>query len=146
MVGLLTEVGSRIPVVLPLHPRSRGPLAALRAAPGVRVLDPLPYPQFLAALDGARAVLTDSGGVQEESSFLGIPCITVRTTTERPVTITRGTNRLAGVAGAAEEIGLILNEPMPSPADIPMWDGHAGERIATHLAMWLDHRGGDAHD
>ena len=146
MVGLLTQLGSRIPVVLPLHPRSQGPLAALRTSPGVRVLDPLPYPQFLAALDGARAVLTDSGGVQEESSFLGIPCVTVRTTTERPVTISHGTNRLSSISDAAGEIERILDEPMPPPADIPMWDGHAGERIAARLAIWLDRRGGDGHD
>ena len=146
MVGLLTQLGSRIPVVLPLHPRSQGPLAALRRSPGVRVLDPLPYTQFLAALDGARAVLTDSGGVQEESSFLGIPCVTVRPTTERPVTITHGTNRLSSISDAAGEIERILDEPMPPPADIPMWDGHAGERIATRLAIWLDRRGGDGHD
>lgn len=146
MVGLLAEVGSRIPVVLPLHPRSQGPLAALRTSPGVRVLEPLPYPQFLAALDGARAVLTDSGGVQEESSFLGIPCITVRTTTERPVTITHGTNRLSGIAGAAEEIGRMVSAPMPSPADIPMWDGRAGERIAASLTSWLGSHGGAGRD
>ena len=98
MVDLVAELGARIPVVLPLHPRSQGPLAALRGAPGVQVRDPLPYPHFLAALAGARLVLTDSGGVQEESSFLGIPCITVRTSTERPVTITHGTNRLSSIA------------------------------------------------
>lgn len=137
MVALLADLGSRIPVVLPMHPRSRGPLAALRTAPGVRVLDPLPYPEFLAALDGARLVLTDSGGVQEESSFLGIPCVTVRSTTERPVTITHGTNRLARVAEAADAVNQVLATPMPTPADIPLWDGHAGTRIAQSLTTWL---------
>lgn len=144
MVSLLADLASRLPVVIPVHPRSRGPLAALRDVPGVHVRDPLPYPQFLAALDGARVVVTDSGGVQEESSFLGIPCVTVRTTTERPVTITHGTNRLADVETAAHEVARILAAPMPDPSDIPLWDGHAGERIATALVSWLDTQHGDS--
>lgn len=145
MVDLLAALGARVPVVLPMHPRSQGPLHALRATPGVRVLDPLPYPHFLAALAGARLVLTDSGGVQEESSFLGIPCITVRTSTERPVTITQGTNRLSSIADAIEHADRILASPMPDPADIPLWDGRAGERIAAELESWLKASPGGRH-
>jgi UDP-N-acetylglucosamine 2-epimerase (non-hydrolysing) len=145
MVDLVAELGARIPVVLPLHPRSQGPLAALRGAPGVQVRDPLPYPHFLAALAGARLVLTDSGGVQEESSFLGIPCITVRTSTERPVTITHGTNRLSSIADTLDHADRILAAPMPAAAEIPMWDGRAGERIATALVPWLESPTGGHH-
>lgn len=146
MVDLVAALGARVPVVLPLHPRSQGPLAALREAPGVRVLDPLPYPHFLATLDGARLVLTDSGGVQEESSFLGIPCVTVRSSTERPVTITQGTNRLSGIADALDHADRILAAPMPEPADIPLWDGHAGERIAAALVQRLESSPGGRHE
>ncbi len=145
MVALIAELGARVPVVLPLHPRSHGPLAPLREERGVRVLDPLPYPHFLAALDGARLVLTDSGGVQEESSFLGVPCITVRTSTERPVTITHGTNRLSSIADAIDHADRILAAPMPAPAAIPKWDGRAGERIAAALDPWLDSSTGGHH-
>ena len=145
MVDLVAALATRIPVVLPMHPRSQGPLAALGGARGVTVLDPLPYPHFLAALDGARMVLTDSGGVQEESSFLGIPCVTVRTSTERPVTITSGTNRLSAIADALDHADRILAAPMPDPADIPLWDGRAGERIAAVLVPWLESTSGGRH-
>jgi UDP-N-acetylglucosamine 2-epimerase (non-hydrolysing) len=111
----------------------------------VRLLEPLEYLEFLCLEAHARLVVTDSGGVQEETSVLGVPCLTYRTTTERPVTIDRGTNRLVGVdpealASAAREV---LESPMPPPAEIPLWDGHAGERAAATIATWLDERCAD---
>ena len=137
VLALLAELGSRIPVVLPLHPRARSNLKAAADLPGLIVTDPMSYPGFLAAVDGARVVLTDSGGVQEETSFLGVPCVTIRTTTERPVTITHGTNRLTSVQEAGATVGRVLQQPRPGPAQIPLWDGRAGERIATAVLQWL---------
>ena len=144
VLRLLESLGARLPVVLPLHPRSQQALDPARRLPGVHVIDPLAYPDFLAMLAGARVVLTDSGGVQEETSFLGIPCVTVRSTTERPVTITLGTNRLSTLDDAAAEVDAVLAAPRPGPAVIPLWDGRAGERIAAALTAWLDRRA--AHD
>ncbi len=144
VLRLLESLGARLPVVLPLHPRSQQALDPARRLPGVHVIDPLAYPDFLAMLAGARVVLTDSGGVQEETSFLGIPCVTVRSTTERPVTITLGTNRLSTLDDAAAEVDAVLAAPRPGPAVIPLWDGRAGERIAAVLTDWLDRRA--AHD
>jgi UDP-N-acetylglucosamine 2-epimerase (non-hydrolysing) len=137
MLAVLRDIAMRLPVVLPLHPRSQRALTTARELPGVRVVEPLAYSDFLAALEGARLVLTDSGGVQEESSYLGVPCVTVRTTTERPVTITHGTNRLATAQSAVGEVDVILGSARPVAANIALWDGHAGERIADAITHWL---------
>lgn len=142
VLAVLGDLGSRIPVVLPLHPRSRSNLQAAADLPGLIVTDPMPYPEFLAAVDGARVVVTDSGGVQEETSFLGVPCVTIRPTTERPVTITQGTNRLTSIEEAPATVSRVLQQPRPGPAQIPLWDGRAGERITTAVLGWLASRGG----
>lgn len=146
VLALLEDLGTRIPVLLPLHPRSRSTLKAAADLPGLRVTGPMDYPDFLAAVAGARAVLTDSGGVQEETSFLGVPCVTIRATTERPVTITHGTNQLASIDEAAAAVCRALEEPRPGPAQIPLWDGHAGERIAAALLDWVASHGGPSDD
>ena len=103
----------------------------------VRLLDPLPYLEFIALQHRAAVVITDSGGIQEETSFLGVPCLTVRENSERPITITMGTNQLVGrdlkrLRVAAERILNSTSEGLkpPDPARIPLWDGHAAERIA----------------
>lgn len=137
VLALLADLGTRIPVLLPLHPRARSTLAGAANLPGLQVTDPMNYPDFLAAVDGAQAVVTDSGGVQEETSFLGVPCITIRSTTERPVTITQGTNRLTPVEQAFVEVDRVLRQPRPEPAHIHLWDGLAGPRIAATLVDWL---------
>jgi UDP-N-acetylglucosamine 2-epimerase (non-hydrolysing) len=145
VLGLLRELGSLLPVVLPVHPRSRVALSPAQNFPGVQLTAPLEYRDFLAALAGSRVVVTDSGGVQEESSFLGIPCVTIRTTTERPVTITHGTNQLATLASATADVDAILRSPRPAPASIPLWDGHAGNRIAAALLAYLHRTHESAH-
>lgn len=134
ILGALGEIAARCPLLLPVHPRLAPQLAALEVPAGLRVIDSLGYLDFIAVEAGARMVLTDSGGVQEETTALGVPCLTIRDTTERPITLTEGTNALVGrdpsqiIARALR----VLDEVVPArkPA---LWDGHAGERIAEVL-------------
>jgi UDP-N-acetylglucosamine 2-epimerase (non-hydrolysing) len=140
VVAGLSAVAALVPVVLPLHPRGRPKLnaAGLEQVPGISVLEPLGYVDFLSLLKGASLVITDSGGVQEEATVLGIPCLTCRDTTERPVTISHGTNRLVSwseLSFVARE--LLAREPNRATGRPPLWDGHAGERIAQVIHEWL---------
>jgi UDP-N-acetylglucosamine 2-epimerase (non-hydrolysing) len=141
LVKGLHAVAAQAEVVLPLHPRGRESLrrAGLFDHPGVRVIDPLGYVEFLGLVRGAAAVVTDSGGVQEETTMLGVPCLTIRPNTERPVTITHGTNRLVTRECLAEEVErcLFAGRPATWPTP-PLWDGRAGERIAAVLAQFLN--------
>jgi UDP-N-acetylglucosamine 2-epimerase len=109
----------------------------LSADSRLRLLDPLPYLEFIARQRRAAVVITDSGGIQEETTFLGVPCLTVRENTERPITVTMGTNQLVGrdLKRLRSAVGRILNSNSeglkpPGAAKIPFWDGHAAERIA----------------
>jgi UDP-N-acetylglucosamine 2-epimerase (non-hydrolysing) len=133
LVGTLAVVAARCPLVFPAHPRTAARLAG-QAPPGVRLLPPAGYPDFLALQMGARVVLTDSGGVQEETTALGVPCLTLRDQTERPITVAEGTNRVVGrrredVVAAAFDA---LDDP-PPPRRPALWDGRAGRRIADVL-------------
>jgi UDP-N-acetylglucosamine 2-epimerase (non-hydrolysing) len=100
------------------------------------LLDPKPYLEFLALQKDATVVVTDSGGIQEETTFLGVPCLTVRENTERPITITHGTNVLVGrdLDRLKTELHRVLTGHTKMPAPIPLWDGHAAERIADVIA------------
>jgi UDP-N-acetylglucosamine 2-epimerase (non-hydrolysing) len=137
LVKAVHAVADQAEVVLPLHPRGRDSLrgAGLFDHPRVRVIEPLGYVEFLGLVNGAEVVVTDSGGVQEETTVLGVPCLTVRPNTERPATITHGTNCLVTRERLADEVErcLLAGRPKwwPTP---PLWDGHAGERIAAILA------------
>ncbi len=136
IVDALVGLAERFPVVFPIHPRTRGRLgdegvARLEQA-GARCIAPMGYLDFLSLQSGAGAVVTDSGGVQEETSALGVRCYTFRPGTERPITLTHGTNVLLGDDPAAlEKVRLATWDPTPSA--IPLWDGHAGERVADVL-------------
>jgi UDP-N-acetylglucosamine 2-epimerase (non-hydrolysing) len=143
--ALLRAVGQaaeHLPIIFPVHPRTRDRLAAcglgaeLSGVPALRAIAPLGYLDMLALLEGARLVLTDSGGVQEETTYLGVPCLTVRDTTERPATVTDGTNRVIGTRPdrVLAEIERIIAGDRPPPRCPPLWDGHAAERIAAILA------------
>ncbi len=136
-VARLGALAAQMPVVFPVHPRTRKMMDAAGAAehPGLTLIEPLGYLDFLSLLADAGAVLTDSGGIQEETTYLGIPCFTLRDNTERPITISAGTNTLLGLDPAAiDSIPAALSERSPAPAEPPpLWDGHAAERIADVL-------------
>jgi UDP-N-acetylglucosamine 2-epimerase (non-hydrolysing) len=141
-VAGLRELARTCPVVFPVHPRTQAQLETLghegplRAA-GVVLTGPLGYLAFLGLEAEARYVLTDSGGVQEETSALGVPCFTLRDTTERPITLELGTNTLLGaLPERITEIPQLL-EGVQAGQPIPLWDGHAGERAAAALHAFL---------
>jgi UDP-N-acetylglucosamine 2-epimerase (non-hydrolysing) len=138
-VHALEAVARRLRVVLPLHPRARaklelfGLLDRVSGLKDVQITEPLGYLDFLALLDQARLVFTDSGGVQEETTALGVPCLTFRENTERPVTVTEGTNRLVGLDPhhVAEAVDALLAGRAPAGRTPEYWDGRAAERILT---------------
>jgi UDP-N-acetylglucosamine 2-epimerase (non-hydrolysing) len=141
LCGAVTRIADRIPIVFPVHPRTSGRLAAfglaaaLDAHPAIRCIAPLSYLQFIGLVGRARLVLTDSGGIQEETTVLGIPCITMRTTTERPLTCRIGTNVLAGAdPERIEQLVVSALERRERNYSVPeKWDGHAAERIVDVL-------------
>lgn len=142
LLKTLLRVAERACVVFPVHPRTRRRIDAgeVRVPAGGRLLltEPLGYLEFLGLQKGAAAVVTDSGGVQEESSYLGVPCLTVRPNTERPVTVESGSNTLVGSDMALLDAGLTaaLEGRGKKGRPIPLWDGRAAERIADELAAW----------
>jgi UDP-N-acetylglucosamine 2-epimerase (non-hydrolysing) len=136
-MAALESVAAELPVVFPTHPRTRKMLGD--AAPsGIRLLDPIGYMDFLSLEADAAGVLTDSGGIQEETTYLGVPCFTLRDNTERPVTVERGTNTVLGLEpGRITEIpGLLGGRAPDRPQPPPKWDGNAAGRIADVLADW----------
>jgi UDP-N-acetylglucosamine 2-epimerase (non-hydrolysing) len=146
-VKALAELGSRLPVIFPVHPRTeaRFPAAGLDLgqlrARGLVLCPPLGYLDFLALEAKAAFVLTDSGGVQEETSALGVRCFTLRSTTERPVTVELGTNTVLGVdPESIRAIPAMLEREDRSPAEIPLWDGRAGIRAAEIITRFLASR------
>jgi len=133
----LAALAREIPVVFPVHPRTREMMEEVQAKhPGLQLCEPLGYVDFLSLLADAGLVLTDSGGIQEETTYLGIPCFTLRDNTERPVTVKAGTNTLLGLDPAAiTGIPAALAEHPPEPPEPPpLWDGRAAERIADVVA------------
>jgi UDP-N-acetylglucosamine 2-epimerase (non-hydrolysing) len=141
LVRVLTEVQVDGPVVFPAHPRTRAKLASfgldadVAKLGNVIVLDPVGYLDFLKLMAGARVVLTDSGGIQEETTILGVPCLTLRDNTERPVTVDVGTNRLVGTApdGILAAYRELASEGPGAARVPPLWDGQAAQRIADVL-------------
>jgi UDP-N-acetylglucosamine 2-epimerase (non-hydrolysing) len=130
-------VSERLPIVVPIHPRGRERLAEAGLVTGgnLSIIDPLGYVDFLSLVRGATLVVTDSGGVQEETTFLGIPCFTLRDNTERPVTVEQGTNTLLGLDPAAlASIPELLRRPRRLHSTIPGWDGIAAGRVARIVA------------
>jgi UDP-N-acetylglucosamine 2-epimerase (non-hydrolysing) len=135
-VRRLAELAREMPVVFPVHPRTRKKMEAIESDhPGLLLSEPLGYVDFLSLIADAGVVLTDSGGIQEETTYLGIPCFTLRDNTERPVTIRAGTNTLLGLdpAAIATIPAALSNRPAKRLEPPLLWDGHASERIADIL-------------
>ncbi len=135
LLSALAEISRSCPLVLPAHPRVAERLHSAGLPAGVRIIPPAGYLDFIALEASARLVLTDSGGVQEETTVLGVPCLTLRDSTERPITLTEGTNQLVGrdpdrIVKAAREV---LAASPPQPGKPTFWDGQAGRRIAAAL-------------
>ena len=134
--GAISEVARQVPVLFPVHPRTRGKIAAFGLdGAGVTMIDPVGYLDMLYAVKGAALVLTDSGGLQEETTALGVPCVTIRENTERPITVDVGTNYLAGTRPEAilEAARKILGGRGKKGSVPPLWDGKAAERISEIL-------------
>src|SRR5258706_11575045 len=128
----LLTVSEQLNVVFPVHPRTRARIAELGVGiDKLHLLEPAPYIEFLALQRRATAVITDSGGIQEETTYLQVPCLTLRSNTERPITVTMGTNILVGQDSRklAFELSAILEGKAKRGSVAPLWDGHAGERI-----------------
>lgn len=149
LVDVLTDLAAELPLVFPIHPRTRasaeraGCLDRLTESAGITALEPLSYRENLGLMADATVVLTDSGGMQEESSVLGIPCLTLRENTERPITVTCGTSRLVGSdpTRIRQAFAEVLSGAWPAAAGIPLWDGHAAPRVAAAIEEWFDSHG-----
>ena len=143
LVAQLTDIATRLPLVFPVHPRTRknlerfGLWAKLDGARGLQVVDPLGYVDFMNLVCGARLAITDSGGVQEETTYLGIPCLTLRTTTERPITVTEGTNRLVTAADLKGMVDDILGGRWTHGRKPALWDGQSAARVADDIRRRL---------
>jgi UDP-N-acetylglucosamine 2-epimerase (non-hydrolysing) len=139
LVTALHEVADEVDVVIPVHPRGRAALeaAGLGGHPRLHAAPPLGYLEFMALVRGASAVITDSGGVQEETTLLRVPCLTLRPSTERPITVTSGSNRLVTRQELASAV-LKACDDGPYAGELPpLWDGQAGPRIARIITAWL---------
>jgi UDP-N-acetylglucosamine 2-epimerase (non-hydrolysing) len=138
LADALIAVQARLPLVWPVHPRAAKRLAetglgARLTAAGIRLIDPLPYIRFMSLVVGATAAITDSGGIQEETTYLGIPCLTLRENTERPVTMTQGTNRLVTASSLLGALDTALTQPRSQRARPDNWDGKTAARCLTDL-------------
>lgn len=140
ILDAMTDGLGDLPVIFPIHPRTRSRVEQFglgdrfvkeAGKPGIFLTDPLGYIEFLSLNCSARLVMTDSGGLQEETTILGVPCVTLRETTERPITVTEGTNRIAGTSrkGILDAIAAALNEPIAVERHPEKWDGQAARRI-----------------
>ncbi|OQY46756.1 MAG: UDP-N-acetylglucosamine 2-epimerase (non-hydrolyzing) [Desulfobacteraceae bacterium 4572_87] len=141
LLECLADFSKRLPMIFPMHPRTRkamdnhGLQRLFEACPRFRCISPLPYRENLCLMNGAKVVLTDSGGMQEETTFLKVPCLTLRNNTERPITVEMGTSRLVGNDPEKVCLGLedVIRDRWSEGKDIPLWDGRTGDRIVEIL-------------
>jgi UDP-N-acetylglucosamine 2-epimerase (non-hydrolysing) len=141
LTDLASRISERLPVLFPVHPRTREKLTSLKAQfpDSVKLLEPLPYITFLGLTARARVVLTDSGGIQEETTALQTPCLTLRANTERPSTVEVGTNELVGedLSGVEARVDRVMQGKWKKGAVPQLWDGHAAERIVHAVSKYL---------
>lgn len=136
---ILILVAEKIKIIFPVHPRTRknleafGLLKGLQSHPGLVLTEPISYIPFMNLIFNCRFVLTDSGGIQEETTYLGIPCLTLRPNTERPITVTQGSNRLCQLNDLALHVENILNNEVQKVKIPDFWDGHTADRIIAHI-------------
>lgn len=140
----LTRISRNIPLVFPVHPRTRknlqmnGLMDALEKERGMHLVEPLSYCRFMNVVFNCRFAITDSGGIQEETTYLGIPCLTMRTNTERPITITQGTNQLVSLKNLEERLQSVLSGNPPKKPKIELWDGCTADRIIGTAKAFLN--------
>ncbi len=148
LVDQLTTAARSIELIFPVHPRTRARLDEfglydqLNDSKGMHLVEPLGYVQFMNLVLGARLVITDSGGIQEESTYLDLPCLTVRPNTERPITVTEGTNKLVKPAAIVDEVGRVLAGNWPSGRRPDLWDGKTAARCVDSLRRAVQARSG----
>jgi len=139
LVQQMLAISARLPLLFAVHPRTRKKLEefklmpTLESAAGIRLTEPLGYVEFMALVKSARAAVTDSGGVQEESTYLGIPCLTLRENTERPITVTQGSNRLVAASELSQSLEVVLAGRWPTGSRPDRWDGRAAQRCVEAL-------------
>ncbi len=146
IVDTLLRISEKSPIAFVAHPRTINSLERydlrklLDNAAGIKVVDPLPYVDFMALVTGASIVITDSGGLQEETTYLGIPCLTMRENTERPITVSMGTNRLVNVKTLESNVDEVLSGSWASGQRPPLWDGKTAHRAVEHLRRRIAER------
>ena len=141
--GILSRITGKLPCVFPVHPRTRknletfGLMNGLEGLSGLRILAPLSYIPFMNLVFNSRLLITDSGGVQEESTYLGIPCLTLRPNTERPVTVTEGSNRLCTPADLEAQVNAVLDGERERGRVPELWDGRTADRVVESIRRYL---------